>query len=115
MNDFLTDGGSFCRIELEVLTKFSARTKLKSKSGNALARHQIHRNLCYSKSTVAFTNFERSGKERSLHLTRFINDDNDGVSTRGSMVSSLLSQNTEQQKERQFCLSLKDITILNYV
>ena len=77
VNDFLIDNGSFHGTASELLEKLSARSTLQIKSANALTRI-----LNPQKSLLKFEygisyEVERSGKERTLHLTRIVNDDSD--------------------------------------
>ena len=61
----------------ELLAKLSARADLNIKSANALTRQlNPFKSLLHLEYDICYLT-ERSGKERTLHLTRIPNDDSD--------------------------------------
>ena len=84
VNDFLTDEGSFHGTASELLTLLSARTELQIKSANALTRLLNPQKSLLQYEYGILYNFERSGKERTLHLTRIPDDDSDDTPTPGA-------------------------------
>ena len=77
VNDFLIDEGPFHGTASELLTLLSARTELQIKSANALTRLLNPQKSLLQHEYGILYNFERTGKERTLHLTRIPDDDSD--------------------------------------
>ena len=84
VNDFLIDEGSFHGTASELLTLLSARTELQIKSANALTRLLNPQKSLLQYEYGILYNFERTGKERTLHLTRIPDDDSDDTLTPGA-------------------------------
>lgn len=77
VNDFLIDNGSFHGTASELLEKLSVRSTLQIKTANALTRIlNPQKSLLKYEFGISYE-VERSGKERTLRLTRIVNDDND--------------------------------------
>ena len=81
VNDFLIDEGPFHGTASELLTLLSARTELQIKSANALTRLLNPQKSLLQYEYGILYNFERTGKERTLHLTRIPDDDSDDTLT----------------------------------
>ena len=81
VNDFLIDEGPFHGTASELLTLLSARTELQIKSANALTRLLNPQKSLLQYEYGILYNFERTGKERTLHLTRIPDDDSDDILT----------------------------------
>lgn len=77
INDFLIDEGPFHGTASELLEQLSARTELQIKSANALTRLLNPQKSLLQYEYGILYNFERTGKERTLHLTRIPDDDSD--------------------------------------
>ena len=84
VNDFLIDEGPFHGTASELLTLLSARTELQIKSANALTRLLNPQKSLLQYEYGILYNFERTGKERTLHLTRIPDDDSDDTLTPGA-------------------------------
>ena len=84
VNDFLIDEGPFHGTASELLTLLSARTELQIKSANALTRLLNPQKSLLQYEYGILYNFERTGKERTLHLTRIPDDDSDDILTPGA-------------------------------
>ena len=84
VNDFLIDEGPFHGTASELLTLLSARTELQIKSANALTRLLNPQKSVLQYEYGILYNFERTGKERTLHLTRIPDDDSDDILTPGA-------------------------------
>ena len=92
VNDFLTDEGQFHGTASELLTLLSARTELQIKSANALTRLLNPQKSMLQYEYGILYNFERTGKERTLHLTRIINDDSDDTLTPGTDTVTIVTE-----------------------
>ncbi len=84
VNDFLIDEGPFHGTASELLTLLSARAELQIKSANALTRLLNPQKSMLQYEYGILYNFERTGKERTLHLTRISDDDSDDTLTPGT-------------------------------
>ena len=81
INDFLIDDGPFHGTASELLTLLSARTELQIKSANALTRLLNPQKALLQYEYGILYNFERTGKKRTLHLTRIPDNDSDDTLT----------------------------------
>ena len=84
VNDFLIDKGSFHGTATELLTLLSARTEIQIKSANSLTRLLNPQKSFLQYEYGILYNLERTGKERTLHLTRIPDDDSDDTLTPGA-------------------------------
>ena len=84
VNDFLIDEGPFHGTASELLALLSARTELQIKSANALTRLLNPQKPLLQYEYGILYNLERTGKERTLHLTRIPDDDSDDTLTPGA-------------------------------
>ena len=91
VNDFLIDEGPFHGTASELLTLLSARTELQIKSANALTRLLNPQKSLLQYEYGILYNFERTGKERTLHLTRIPDDDSDDILTPGADTVTIVT------------------------
>jgi len=91
VNNFLIDEGQFHGTASELLTLLSARTELQIKSANALTRLLNPQKSMLQYEYGILYNFERTGKERTLHLTRIINDDGDDILPPGTDTVTIVT------------------------
>ena len=77
MKDFLAYEGSFHGTATELLTLLSARTEIQIKSANSLTRLLNPQKSFLQYEYGILYNLERTGKERTLHLTKILDDDSD--------------------------------------
>ncbi len=92
VNDFLTDEGSFHGTATELLTLLSARTEIQIKSANSLTRLLNPQKSFLQYEYGILYNLERTGKERTLHLTRILNDDSDDTLTPGTDTVTIVTE-----------------------
>ena len=92
VNDFLIDEGPFHGTASELLTLLSARTELQIKSANALTRLLNPQKSLLQYEYGILYNFERTGKERTLHLTRIPDDDSDDTLTPGADTVTIVTE-----------------------
>lgn len=77
INDFLADNGQYHGTASALLDQLSARAELRIKSPNALTRLlNPQRNVLKYEYGILY-DYERTSKERIIHLTRCPDDDND--------------------------------------
>ena len=81
INDFLIDEGPFHGTASELLEQLSERTELQIKSANAFTRLLNPQKSLLQYEYGILYSFERTGKERTLHLTRISDDDSDDTLT----------------------------------
>ena len=91
INDFLIDEGPFHGTASELLTLLSARTELQIKSANALTRLLNPQKSLLQYEYGILYNFERTGKERTLHLTRVPDDDSDDTLPPGADTVTIVT------------------------
>lgn len=91
VNDFLTDEGSFHGTATELLTLLSARTEIQIKSANSLTRLLNPQKSFLQYEYGILYNLERTGKERTLHLTRIIDDDSDDTLPPGTDTVTIVT------------------------
>lgn len=77
VNEHFIEEDDFHGTASELLAKLSARTDLNIKSANALTRRLNPQKSMLRYEYGILYNFERTGKERTLHLTRIPDDDSD--------------------------------------
>ena len=91
VNDLLADEGSFHGTATELLTLLSARTEIQIKSANSLTRLLNPQKSFLQYEYGILYNLERTGKERTLHLTRILNDDSDDTLTPGANTVTIVT------------------------
>jgi len=92
IKQFIEDKGPFHGTASELLTLLSARTELQIKSANALTRLLNPQKSLLQYEYGILYNFERTGKERTLHLTRISNDDSDDILTPGTDTVTIVTE-----------------------
>ena len=92
VNDFLIDEGSFHGTATELLTLLSARTEIQIKSANSLTRLLNPQKSFLQYEYGILYNLERTGKERTLHLTRILNDDSDDTPPPGADTVTIVTE-----------------------
>jgi hypothetical protein len=92
VNELLMEEGDFHGTASELLAKLSARTDLNIKSANALTRQlNPFKSLLHLEYDICYL-MERSGKERTLHLTRILNDDSDDTVRPGTDTVTIVTE-----------------------
>ena len=92
VNELLMEGGDFHGTASELLAKLSARADLNIKSANALTRQlNPFKSLLHLEYDICYL-MERSGKERTLHLTRISNDDSDDTVRPGTDTVTIVTE-----------------------
>ena len=92
VNDLLIDEGPFHGTASELLTLLSARTELQIKSANALTRLLNPQKSLLQYEYGILYNFERTSKERTLHLTRIPDDDSDDILAPGADTVTIVTE-----------------------
>ena len=92
VNELLMEEGDFHGTASDLLAKLSARTDLNIKSANALTRQlNPFKSLLHLEYDICYL-MERSGKERTLHLTRISNDDSDDTVRPGTDAVTIVTE-----------------------